>query len=115
VFDADRYWDVEVSYAKASPTKIHVRIEAHNRGPGPATCTCCRACGSAIPGRGTGVQKSPRFKPSLRRRAPPGRSVPITRRSVITTSMDASQASCFSPGTRPMRSACGACPTPRPM
>jgi hypothetical protein len=37
VFDEDRYWDVEVSYAKASPTKIHVRIEAHNRGPDTAT------------------------------------------------------------------------------
>src|SRR6516165_3983291 len=37
VFDADRYWDVEVSYAKASPTKLNVTIEAHNRGPGPAT------------------------------------------------------------------------------
>jgi len=37
VFDEDRYWDVEVSYAKASPTKIHVRIETHNRGPETAT------------------------------------------------------------------------------
>src|SRR6516225_6820210 len=35
VFDADRYWDVEVSYANASPTQIHVRIEAHNRGSEP--------------------------------------------------------------------------------
>jgi len=37
VFEEDRYWDVEVSHAKASPTKIHIRIEAHNRGPEPAT------------------------------------------------------------------------------
>jgi len=37
VFEEDRYWDVEVSHAKASPTKIHIRIEAHNRGPDPAT------------------------------------------------------------------------------
>jgi hypothetical protein len=37
VFDADRYWDVDVSYAKASPTTIRVRIEAHNRGAEPAT------------------------------------------------------------------------------
>ena len=35
--DDDRYWDVEISCAKASPTRIHLRIEAHNRGPEPAT------------------------------------------------------------------------------
>ena len=28
VFDEDRYWDVEVLYAKGSATKIHVRVEA---------------------------------------------------------------------------------------
>ena len=37
VFDEDRYWDVEVLCAKASPKKIHVRIEACNRGPEPGT------------------------------------------------------------------------------
>jgi hypothetical protein len=37
VFDEDRYWDVEVLYAKASEEKIHVRIGAYNRGPEPAT------------------------------------------------------------------------------
>jgi hypothetical protein len=33
IFDEDRYWDVEVLYAKASAKKIHVRIDAYNRGP----------------------------------------------------------------------------------
>ncbi|MFO1061267.1 MAG: glucosidase [Dongiaceae bacterium] len=33
VFAEDRYWDVEVSYAKAGPTDILVRITAANRGP----------------------------------------------------------------------------------
>jgi hypothetical protein len=37
VFNEDRYWDVEVFYAKASATHIYMRIEAHNRGPEPAT------------------------------------------------------------------------------
>jgi hypothetical protein len=37
IFDEDRYWDVEVCYAKASATQIHIRIEAHNRGPDPAS------------------------------------------------------------------------------
>lgn len=33
VFAQSRYWDVEVFYAKAAPTKIYCRIELHNRGP----------------------------------------------------------------------------------
>jgi hypothetical protein len=37
VFDEDRYCDVEVLYAKASVKKIHMRIDAYNRGPEPAT------------------------------------------------------------------------------
>ncbi len=37
VFDEDRYFDVFVEYAKASPDDLLVRITAHNRGPDPAT------------------------------------------------------------------------------
>jgi hypothetical protein len=37
VFDDDRYFDVFVEYAKASPTDVCVRIEAVNRGPQAAT------------------------------------------------------------------------------
>ncbi|WP_448192602.1 MGH1-like glycoside hydrolase domain-containing protein [Azospirillum sp. sgz301742] len=37
VFDDSRYWDVEVTYAKASPREIHIRITASNRGPEAAT------------------------------------------------------------------------------
>ena len=33
VFEDSRYWDLEVFYAKASPTEIHCHIFAHNRGP----------------------------------------------------------------------------------
>ena len=36
VFDDDRYFDVEVEYAKASPTEIAVRVTAHNRGDAAA-------------------------------------------------------------------------------
>jgi hypothetical protein len=32
-FRDDRYWDVEVHYAKASPEEIHVRVLVANRGP----------------------------------------------------------------------------------
>jgi len=37
VFAEERYWDVEVQYAKAGPQEIHIRIIAHNRGPDKAT------------------------------------------------------------------------------
>ena len=36
VFDDDRYFDVEVVYAKAGPTDVVCRITVHNRGPEPA-------------------------------------------------------------------------------
>ena len=37
IFDQDRYWDVIVEYAKASPEDILIRITATNRGPEAAT------------------------------------------------------------------------------
>jgi len=36
IFDDDRYFDVIVEYAKASPEEMLIRITAHNRGPEPA-------------------------------------------------------------------------------
>ena len=36
IFDEDRYFDVQVEYAKASAEDICIRIEAFNRGPGAA-------------------------------------------------------------------------------
>jgi len=36
IFDDDRYFDVEVEYAKASPEDVLIRITAHNRGPDAA-------------------------------------------------------------------------------
>ncbi|HEX2304458.1 MAG TPA: hypothetical protein VHH57_12595 [Gaiella sp.] len=36
VFDDDRYWSVEVTYAKASPTEILARIGVENHGPDEA-------------------------------------------------------------------------------
>jgi hypothetical protein len=36
IFDANRYWDVFVEYAKDSPEDILIQITVHNRGPEPA-------------------------------------------------------------------------------
>ncbi len=37
VFAENRYWDIEVEYAKAGPDDVLMRITAHNRGPEAAT------------------------------------------------------------------------------
>ena len=36
-FHEDRYWDIEVEYAKATPDCVHARITVHNRGADGAT------------------------------------------------------------------------------
>lgn len=37
VLEQQRYWDIDIHYAKAGPDEIHVRIYAFNRGPGQET------------------------------------------------------------------------------
>ncbi|MFO1372117.1 MAG: glucosidase [Candidatus Competibacteraceae bacterium] len=37
IFQDNRFWDVQVSYAKAAPDELHMRITAHNRSPEAAT------------------------------------------------------------------------------
>jgi len=55
LFDDDRYFDVFVEYAKASPDEVLMQITAHNRGPDSARLTllpqlCCRNIWSWRPG-----------------------------------------------------------------
>ena len=57
IFADQRYFDVIVEYAKASPTDICIRISATNHGPEPAPLHICRPCGSATPGRGVATQR----------------------------------------------------------
>src|SRR5512141_205456 len=37
VFDDDRYWSVDVTYAKATPTEVLMRVVVENHGPDEAT------------------------------------------------------------------------------
>ena len=37
LFDGDRYWDIEIDYAKATPQDLCVVLRARNAGPDPAT------------------------------------------------------------------------------
>jgi len=111
VLDEDRYWDVEVSYAKASPSKIHVRIAAYNRGPETATIHLLPSMWF----RNTWSWDEGADKPLPLRPTPPGRWASITRRSVTITSMGANPASCSLPRMRRTPSACGASLTLRRM
>src|SRR5512132_2761769 len=36
-FEQDRYWDVTIDYAKATPDELCMRVEVRNAGPEPAT------------------------------------------------------------------------------
>ena len=55
VFDDDRYFDVFVEYAKASPEDLLIQITASQpRARSRRRCTSCRRSGSATPGRGHG-------------------------------------------------------------
>ena len=53
VFDDDRYFDVLVEYAKATPDDILIRITPPIAARTRRRCTCCRHCGSRTCGRGT--------------------------------------------------------------
>lgn len=57
IFDDDRYWAVEVEYAKATPTDLCMLITVANRGPDPATLHVLptlwfrNTCAWGLPGR----------------------------------------------------------------
>jgi len=54
ILDEDRFFDIEVTHAKAGPEDILVTITA-TTAQRPRPCICCRRCGSATPGRGAGT------------------------------------------------------------
>ena len=61
-FDDDRYWSVDVTYAKASPTEILMRIGSRTTGRRRRRSTCCRRSGSATRGRGATMRARPRIE-----------------------------------------------------
>ena len=68
-FEDDRYWVVEVTYAKAGPTDVLMQVDVTNAGPErrrPARAA--RRCGSATPGRGRGRRPGRRRPTGTRRR-----------------------------------------------
>ena len=86
VFDGDRYFDVDVDYAKAAPEDLLVRITVHNRGPEDAVAP--PAAHAVVPqhlglGHGTIARATvPGGRPcarraGLRRRHPPPARHPL--------------------------------------
>ena len=73
VFDDDRYWIVEVHYAKASPTDILMRVTARNRGPETATLHVM----PTLWFRNEWAWNPDQVKPELRA-GPDGRSILVT-------------------------------------
>ncbi|BBL68776.1 MGH1-like glycoside hydrolase domain-containing protein [Methanoculleus chikugoensis] len=72
IFDGDRYFDVFVEYAKATPEDILVQVTVHNRGPEEASLHVL----PTLWFRNTWWQGGGGEKPSLRRaEGPPGTSV----------------------------------------
>jgi hypothetical protein len=113
IFDGDRYWDVEVEYAKASVDDILIRVSATNHRPEAATLHLGPRCGSAIHGPGTRAP-SGRGWP----RAPAATDTPSWRRSIRPLGRGGGSAkaprACSSPRTRPTRSGSPTRPTRRP-
>ena len=109
IFDEDRYWDITVDYAKATPDDIvHASLGPQRRPRDGDARTCCRRCGSATRGRGASTTAA---RASPRRTA---RSSPSTTRSGAWCSPATASPSSCSATTSRTRSACGAA-TGRPL
>ena len=98
-FDDDRFWSVDVTYAKASPTEVLMRIELENHGPDEATidvlptlwfrntwswgdeATRPKLDGRRLGGRGRG----PRVSPATGSRRPPAPTARSRRRCSART------------------------------
>ena len=114
VFDQDRYFDVFVEYAKASPEDLLIQITVHNRGPEPATLQLLPTLWFRNDWSWGGDVARPDPAP-----AGPGRGRRDRRGSRIGISASASSSRkarrrCCSRRTRPTRSGWSARPTPPP-
>jgi hypothetical protein len=103
VFDDDRYWIVEVDYAKADPTDILMRITIRNAGRTWPRSTSSRRSGSGTRGRGSPGLRDPGSLPTGT-----GASASSTRVSARTSSSrprapTAGRRSCSSARTRRTR------------
>ena len=125
IFDDDRYFDVEVEYAKAGPDDILMLVTAHNRGPGrgdaaraadavvPQHVVVGRRRGAAAVAAGPTARRRARRASRARRR---GGSPPRSPPAAVLRERDQQRAAVRHPNaSRRTRSAPGWCtarPTP---
>src|ERR687888_1419000 len=110
VFDDDRYFDVVVEYAKASPEDVLSRSPRTTAAPTRPPCTCCPRCGSATPGRGLAAAPSRAFGRSPAARGG-WRSAPTTRSWAGAGCTAPARCRCCSPAMRPTTNGSSAAPT----
>jgi hypothetical protein len=103
LFDEDRYFDIDIEYAKSDDDDILMRIAATNRGPRPRASRCCRRPGFAMSGRGSPMQRSPRCARSATPWSPSSTRRSASSRCTMTTRKPWSSAI-----TRPIRRSCSA-------
>ncbi len=70
IFNEDRYFDVFVEYAKDSPEEVLIKISLSIGERARRRSTCCRPCGSGIPGHGAKAATRPSLKQVSGRKAP---------------------------------------------
>jgi hypothetical protein len=113
IFDQDRYFDVFVEYAKASPEDLLVQITVHNRGPEPASLHVL----PTLWFRNTWSWGGESPRPQLRQSAPGVIAASHPELGERFLSCDGAAAllftRCSSRRTRPTRSACSGSPTGR--
>jgi hypothetical protein len=111
VFDQDRYFDVFVEYAKASPEDLLIQITVHNRGPEAATLQLL----PTLWFRNDWSWGEDVARPTLRQVAQDetGGIVALSHRDLGERFFyaEGSARSCSSRRTKPIRSGCSARPT----
>ena len=111
IFDDDRYFDIEVTYAKAEAEDVVCRITVHNRGPGGGADP--RPADAVVP-QHVDVPAAHRAADAAHASTDRARSCgPTTPRSARGTSTPPTTPSCCSATTSPTPPACGAPPTRR--
>ena len=112
VFDEDRYFDVEVEYAKEDPDDMLIRLTVHQPGAEAAPLTSCRSAGSGTRGAG----RSARRGRSSSRSSRSARCSIVRRRAAARRALalpEGAGRSCSSPRTRLERR--GGCAARRPV
>ena len=120
VFDENRYFDVIVEYAKASPERHPDPHHRRQSRPGRRRrSTCCRRCGSATPGLGAAPRRlRPSRASSMAGAGDLSRPITPSLGTFLLLCRAAADGQtrrrCSSPRTKPTPSASSASPTRRP-